>query len=423
LTAQGVNVIREIITGHNASIKLGIVDSQIGSVRTQAEEETAVRVFEDGQVGIASAVGQVDLDRLTANARDGLSFEIAYPVAPAGSVKLHREHAGENRSVDALVATTNQVLQALTSAFPNFVYSHGVQQSTMGWRMENDNGLDLSYSRTELDMSFVLKEKGSGNIFDTFVTASGPDIDVDETIARFLTHIRAFSNPAGALPTGPQRIVFPGIEGHAGDTLVKLLRSDLVARSLATGASVFSGKVGTGEALFHPALQIVDTRDADRRRVCPFDMEGTLRDRPDLDLVRDGCVVQAVASRRDAVRYDVPATGSAVGDLAQLPVSGIGRLDFGATAPTLVDLLDGEPAIMLWFESGGDLTRTGDIALPGIVLLRVEADGQVSGRYPAGTLTGNLYDVLGKNLIGVTEERIAPHSEQPFLVATMDVHA
>ena len=162
--------------------------------------------------------------------------------------------------------------------------------------------------------------------------------------------------------------------------------------------------------------------DADRRRVCPFDMEGTLRDRPDLDLVRDGCVVQAVASRRDAVRYDVPATGSAVGDLAQLPVSGIGRLDFGATAPTLVDLLDGEPGIMLWFESGGDLTRTGDIALPGIVLLRVEADGQVSGRYPAGTLTGNLYDVLGKNLIGVTEERIAPHSEQPFLVATMDVH-
>jgi len=324
--------------------------------------------------------------------------------------------------VDELVALTNSVLEPLMAAFPGFVFSHGVQQGTMGWRIENDLGLDLAYSRTSTDMSFVIKEKGSGNIFDTFVTAEGPDIDAEEITERFSQHLRAFSTPAGPLPTGRNRIVFPGIEHGGGATLLKLLRSDLVARSYATGASVFSGKVGTGERLFHPDLHIVDTRNAERRRICPFDMEGVVRQPPDLDLIRDGCLTHVVASQRDSQRYGLPATGSAVGDLVHLPVSGVGHLDLGATAPSLADLLDGEPGVMLWVESGGDVTRTGDIALPGIVLLRVEADGTISGRYGGGTVTGNLYKVLGEDFVGVTEERIAPGSEQPFLVATMEIH-
>jgi PmbA protein len=416
-------VTREIITGHSSSIKLGIVESQIGSVRTQNEVETAIRVYDNGCVGVASAVGEVDIDALTARAQEALCFEIAYPVTPAGPARLQSAHAGAERSVDELVALTTTVLDAMSSAFPGFVFSHGVQQDTMGWRIENDNGLDLSYCRTSTDMTFILKEKGSGNIFDTFVSADGPDIDPSEVIERFSAHIQAFSTPAGPLPTGRQRVVFPGADGHAGGVLLKLLRSDLVARAYATESSVFAGKVGTGERLFHPSLNIVDTRDADRLRVCPFDMEGVVRAEPDLDIVRDGCLSTVVASQRDSQRYGLPATGSAVGDLAQLPVSGVGRLDIEATAPKLVDLLDGEPAVMVWIESGGDLTRTGDIALPGIVLLRVEPDGRVSGRYPGGTLTGNLYTLLGEDFGGVTEERIAPGSEQPFLVTTMDIHA
>ncbi len=418
---EGEGVTREIITGQNASIKLGVIDSQIGSVRTGEETETAVRVIDHGCVGVASAVGKADLDALTHRAREGLSFEIDYPVKPGGPTQLHTVHDGVHRTVDELVELTNHVLGSLREAFPNFVYSHGVEQTTVGWRYENDNGLDLSYRRTGLDMSFVIKEKGSGNIFDTYVTASGPDVDPDEVVERFSEHLSAISTPAGDLPTGPQRIVMPGIDGHAAATLVKLFRSDLVARPYQTGASVFSGKVGTGEPLFSPRLNVVDTRNAARMRVCPFDMEGVVRAQPDLELISDGCLMQVVASQRDQERYGVPATGSAVGNLSQLPVSGVARLDVLPTASTLVDLLAGEPALLMWFEAGGDVTRAGDFALPAIVLLKVESDGRVSGRYPGATLTGSLYDIFGDGFVGVTEERIWPGAEQPYLVTTMDV--
>ena len=61
---------REIIEAHSSSIKLGVVNSQIASVRTQVENETAVRVYKDDCVGVASAVGDADLEALTQSATD-----------------------------------------------------------------------------------------------------------------------------------------------------------------------------------------------------------------------------------------------------------------------------------------------------------------------------------------------------------------
>ena len=61
-------MISEVVTATNESIKLGVADSQVASVRSQVEEETAVRVYDGGFAGVASAVGRPDLDALTARA-------------------------------------------------------------------------------------------------------------------------------------------------------------------------------------------------------------------------------------------------------------------------------------------------------------------------------------------------------------------
>ena len=59
---------REIIVFRAAASSW--VSWTLTSVRTQTEEQTAVRYIDAGHVGLASAVGRADLDALTASAKE-----------------------------------------------------------------------------------------------------------------------------------------------------------------------------------------------------------------------------------------------------------------------------------------------------------------------------------------------------------------
>ncbi len=412
-------MVREIVHAVQRSDKLGVVDSQLSSVRSQVEHETAVRIYDGGRIGVASAVGAVSLDALTQRARDALVFEIPYAPEPAGPRSLAAGHDGQRRSLEALVAFAEAILGTLRVEFPGFVFSQGIEQSRVEWQIDSDRGLDLSYGRDTTEVMLVVKEKGSPNIIDTAITLSSGALDETSVLAHCREHLSAFRTRLGAPPAGRQRVIFAGLEGHRGGNLLQLFRSDLLARPYSRGASVFAGKLG--ERLFDPRVTVVDSRDSAALRVCPFDMEGEVRAAPDLPLISEGVLRNVVAARRDAERFGLPATGSAVGELGNIPSTGTGRLRLRPTTDRLVDLLDGEAGVMVWFVAGGDVTRAGDLALPGQVLLRVEPDGRISGRYDGGTLTGNLYALFGDDLIGVTTARIDPSSEEPWVGAWMTV--
>jgi len=406
---------REVIRAESSSIKLGVVDSQIASVRTQKEEQTAVRYIDGGHVGVASAVGVADLDSLTRAAQEALLFEIPFPVEPESNRTVSVEHVGDEHDVASLLKLAESVLGEMRSAYPNYVFSHGVEQNRLAWHIESDAGLDLHYRRVTTQAAFIVKEKGSGNIIDTFVGAEGLSLDVDSVMGVFHEHMSAYGRVLEPR-TGRQRVVFPGLSGMASGNLLQLFRSDLNARTYASGASVFSGKVGDGGQHFHPDLHLFEARDPSRYRVCPFDMEGVVRRPYDLDIVRDGKLCSIAANKRDAERFGLPNTGTAIGDVAQLPVSGFGRIVGGPTAPSLSDLLDDEGALLVWFVAGGDTTRTGDMALPAQVVLAVDGKGTPIGRVPGCTLKGNLNDVFGADFVGITEQPIDPFSDEGFLV-------
>jgi len=329
-------------------------------------------------------------------------------------------HLGDVHDVSSLVEMAEDVLGTLRDEFPDFVFSHGVEQDRLAWHIESTAGLDLHYQRVNTQVAFIAKEKGSGNIIDTFVGVGGPQLNVDGILDGFRSHLRAYSNPVQGR-SGHQKVIFPGLGGMAGSGLFQLFRTDLLARTYASGTSLFHGMVGDGQAHFSPALHLFESRDPDLARVCPFDMEGVVRSPINLDIVRDGQLRSIAANKRDAARYGVPATGTAIGDIAQLPVSGFGRLDATPTAPKLADMLDERGALLVWFVAGGDSTRTGDMALPAQVMLSVDGDGRPIGRVPGGTLTGNIFDVFGSDFVGVTEETVDPFGEERFLVTHMDV--
>ena len=411
---------REQIRAESASIKLGVVDSQIASVRTQTEEQTAVRLIDGGHVGVASAVGRADVDVLTRAAQEALQFEIPFPVEPESNCSMSAEHVGDEHDVASLLALTESVLGALRASYPNYVFSHGVEQNRVAWHIESDAGLDLHYRRVTTQAAFVVKEKGSGNIIDTFIGVDGLSLDVDRVMEVFHDHMRAFGN---VLPpkTGRQRVVFPGFSSMASGNLLQLFRSDLTARSYTSGASIFSGKVGDGERYFHPRFHLYEARDPGQHRVCPFDMEGVVRNPLNLDIIRDGKMCALAANKRDSKRFGVPGTGTAIGDVAQLPTSGFGRLVAAPTAVNLSDLLEGEDGLLVWFVAGGDVTRAGDMALPAQVILAVDKHGVPVGRVPGSTLKGSLDTVFGSDFVGISEQHVDPWSDEGFFVTHLTI--
>ena len=197
---------------------------------------------------------------LTERAREALVFEVPYDVSAEPARALSHAHSGEQRTEDELVRLTEEILGSLCEHHPNFVFSHGVEQKHLEWHIQSDDGLDLQYERDTTTLAFIAKEKGSGNIVDTFVATEASTVHVEEVIGLFRDHLSAFKRDESAR-LGRQRVIFPGLNGMAGGPLMGMFRTDLLGRTYAQGASFFDGKVGDGGAHLSPALSLVEVRD------------------------------------------------------------------------------------------------------------------------------------------------------------------
>ena len=61
------------------------------------------------------------------------------------------------------------------------------------------------------------------------------------------------------------------------------------------------------------------------------------------------------------------------------------------------------------------MTPSGDISMPSIVSYLVE-DGQIVGKLPEFTVCGNIFDILGKDFIGVTDKGFFSFGRQNYFV-------
>ena len=150
---------REIVRSEYRAIKLGVTESTIGSVRTQTEDQTAVRIMDGKHIGLASACARADIDALTRQATDALVFGIPCTADPGCNTSLSVEHAGSVRDVDELVGLTEGVLEQLRADFRPC--SHGVEQQGAGGTLSPmPAGSALPTGRTQVASS--PKKRGQG---------------------------------------------------------------------------------------------------------------------------------------------------------------------------------------------------------------------------------------------------------------------
>lgn len=396
----------EKIINKTSSRCLNITASKVDSLRINNDLENTVRVYDNGAIGVEGALGNVDFQQLEQSAKAKLAQGIPYPETHDKAI---------NRSVDAtkqilsdkeFIPAISALLNRLAAENPEFLFSNKILLNSMERTYENSDGTALEYKGNQFDCGLALKYKGSANIMDEFYGCESDYFNADEICRDVKKQCDAFLKQLPHIEDD-EAVIISGYEPlqHA--------ISHFVADLYFNKASLFDGKLG--QKLFNDQLNLVIDRSPERQINIPFfDTEGVVNEDCINYLVKSGVLTKLITCKKSAAQYNTDNLGCAGAEYNGVPQAGGGGLNVLSTAKNLSELIKGK-AIYLSNTGGGDMTPSGDISMPSIVSYLYE-DGKLLGKLPEFTVTGNLFDIFGKDFVGVTEHGLYEFGRRKYIV-------
>ncbi len=401
---------KEFLTTTRRSVTLNVTGGKIDSFREQEETTGTVRVYEGGCIGVAGCLGAPDEEALTAKAKDALELGIPYPCNLEGALEKTDLHEDEIIPVAAFLPTMQAFLDRLGKACPRFALSNKVSLSYGRTEYRNSLGRHLTSSGNSLSIELLAQNRGSGNLFDTVLTFEGDRFDADRLLEQFRREYDAFYTPADIAPGR-----YPVIMGTS-EFFGAFLRQ-FVAEMYASGASLLSGKMG--QSVFSDKLSLRnDMNPATNAGYCFFDEEGCVTPGLRPALIEDGVLTGLLTTKKSAEKFGLPNLGTASAAYDGVPSLGFNQFYADATAPTLGALAPGK-AVYVVIASGGDMTPEGHYATPVQMAYLVE-NGKLVGRLPELNISGNFFELLGKDYLGTVHG--TPQPESMLSAVTMDVN-
>ncbi|MGB3295781.1 MAG: TldD/PmbA family protein [Phormidesmis sp.] len=379
--------------------------NRLKQIETSQSEGMAVRLWRNGQPGLAVGYGPVDPQALVDKA---LSIStLNAPEAPnlkTGGPKSFPA-VGETAAVEQLVAWGQGAIAHLRDQFLEIVCEAELACEVEHTRLINSTGLDYRAQDTSLggyisaelidQDDFLCVGDGTVNRYPIEMDAA-----IDTITTRMAERIqwanRTANPPAGSVPV----IFTPAAAWLLWDTL----RAALNGKRIREGTSPWSQK--WNERVTHPTLNLRQDPTVGPYS-CPFDDEGMLTQ--PLLLVEDGRVKNWYCDRsRPIDASPIPGLSGSTGngirpDLGSYPTPGLinllvspGELSWRSliaqqSDAIIVDQVMGE---------GGDLT--GDLSVNLELGYRVR-DGEIVGRVKDTMVSGNAYTALD-NLIALSSE-------------------
>ena len=400
---------REFIKHTERSVTLNITGGKVDSFRELEKTTGTVRVYENGCIGVAGCLGEPDEDALTAKAREALAFGIPYPWKPDAPLVAEDLREAEILPVPAFLPAMQDLLDRLGELCPKFALSHKIRMAYQRTEYRSSAGRVLTGSGRDLSVELIAQDRGSGNLFDTFLVWSGDRFDPDRILSYFKEQYDAFYTPA-ALEPGRWPVVAD--TGSLFGSFARQFVGDLYA----AGASLLSGKFG--QKVFSDALSLRDDRaPATSHGACFFDAEGFTAPGFRPALVENGVLAGLLTTKKSAEEYGLPVLGTASAAYDGVPGIGFGRFWADPTADDLKALVPGK-AVYAVVASGGDTTPDGHFATP-VQMAYLLEDGRLAGRLPELSIGGDFLDILGKDYLGTVHGAI--QDDTILSAAVMDV--
>ncbi len=387
---------KEFIKEAQRSVTLNVTAGKIDSFREIEKTTGTVRVYDNGCIGVAGCLGEPDEKELTAKAEEALAFGIPYPCRLEGPLALEDLQEEEIIRIPEFIPTMQLFLDRLGEACPKFALSNKISMTYNRSEYRNSAGRHLVSSGRKLSIELIVQNRGSGNLFDTFLGWSGDHFDADLLLSCFKRQYDAFYTPAD-LESGR----YPVVAEPSG--LFGTFLQHFVGDLYAANASLLSGKLG--QKVFSDKLTLRDDMNpATAHSVCFFDAEGCTAPNFRPTLIENGVLKGLLTTKKTAEQYDLPNLGTASASYDGVPGLGFHSLYPEPTAPGLREFIPGK-AVFVVMASGGDITPEGHFATP-VQMAYLLENGQLVGRLPELNVSGNFFDMLGKDYMGSVKDYI-----------------
>ncbi len=386
---------------------LNVVANRVESLRINEDVNATARVYDNGCIGVEGKIGTDNADALVEGAKLKLAQGIPYPETHREARKLHIFADYDIIAEKDFVPTISSLLERLGRENPEFLFSNKVLLNKSACTYQSSDGEDFAYGGNQFLLSLAIKYKGSANIMDEFYGCESDYFDEDQICRDVKKICDAFLKKLPQIPED-EVVVVGELEP------IQYALQHIIADMYFNNASLLSEKLG--QKVFSDKLTVTVNSDPEKQLNLPFfDEEGVIN--PDFEkaLINKGVFERVLASLKNADTYGTETSGSAVADYNSTPSCGGMGLELVATAENLSQLLDGRRTVLVSVTGGGDMTPSGDISLPVIVSYLME-DGKIVGRLPEFAVTGNLFDILGDNLIGVAEKGLFEFGRHKHLV-------
>lgn len=150
---------KEKVTEQSQELTLTILSNKIKSIYTKNSTRTACRIYKDGKIGISGCIGETDINELYKKAEQNLEYQIDYPVEPTKNLESHTKIDICKISNREFYGKIENILKELSRLHPNYIVSNKVYLRQSDYSMENELGMDLSYSDKYILSSLFMKEK------------------------------------------------------------------------------------------------------------------------------------------------------------------------------------------------------------------------------------------------------------------------
>ncbi len=398
-------------TIEQTSLSIGL--NKIQAVRRKVATRTGCRVYSEGKIGIAGAMGACDEAELFARAEKNLEYDINYPVE-ATKGRSYSINLDECALTDEeLYKAMEDVLAHVEANHKGFTVNHKANLNSYGIKLENDGGLKLEHQDRFLILSLLLKKRGSSDILDTAFSYMGRNLDVTKVNAAIDEIITAFEKPIDNVDSSLPIVLSDSV-------LTSIFARDLSGKLFGNKASLFQEQLG--KQVFNENFGLKICTDPKESFGPLFDMEGTVVDENLAWLVREGRIIRPYTDKRVSQEFGYDNTGCAGGSYDGVPTLSAPSLEVVSTGKTLKTLLNGKNGILVVMAGGGDFTPDGIYASP--VQLAYLTDGErLLGKMPQFTIKGSIYDILGKDFIGMSSDKMFTMGDDPLLVAKMEAQA
>lgn len=369
----------------------------------------SLRCVSQGRVGFATTSRPEDyavVERAIRTAAYGppADFAFASPEQACGARDVPlRDPALENLTVDSLVDTGQELVDASLAQDPSASVSVRLQRWMGEMRLVNSSGVEVSFRRGFLAIHLaaeVIEADGIVKVYRNQGVSRLDDLDVSGFKNEYLRDLRMIRTKARRA-SGPCRVLF---EPAAAADLLTPISAAVNGQTWARGISPWLSHLDRD--VLASNLSLTDDATVSHGLAsAPYDDEGVAT-RPTI-LIEKGILRGVLSDLRTASKLGQPPSGHGYRSGAAPPAPGRSNwvVAPGTIEPgRLLDELGEGILVKLLMGGSGANPLTGEVG-GSILLGYLIQDGEILGRVSDCVLRLNAFDVLRHGLLGLGSER------------------